>query len=337
MSGEQLSILGKQDPDELIRQAVAEHQPVASYCLFSGGNDSSVLAHRCRDRYDALAFIDTGTAVPGVREFVAEFAEWLGKPLVVYEAGDAFERMVLGDDVWWQRMSAWRVAVPGMTIADMERHNKTHYGVGSGVARTSRMNLEGDVGTGTVNLGAYPHGFPSPPAHGRAYSRLKERQIEKLIREVKTGGRMDRVMLLTGKRRQESARRGRTTQGIELRRAQLYVNPLIDWSTYDMRAYRVEHELPENPVAALLHRSGECNCGAFAQAAEERGMLKGLWPEWWQRIELMEAEAERRGIRWCRWGGYDVDGLMAKEASAEAAGSLCTDCELRQFTLPVAS
>ena len=80
----------REDPDEVVARARAEHKPVATWCLFSGGNDSTVLAHRCREHYDGLAFIDTGTAVPGVAEFVTEFAEWIGKPLRVLHAGDAF-------------------------------------------------------------------------------------------------------------------------------------------------------------------------------------------------------------------------------------------------------
>lgn len=83
-------------PDELVARAKAEHRPVARVCLFSGGNDSSVLAHRCREHYDSLAFIDTGTALPGVREFVEASAERLGKPLIILESGDAYRRLVLG-------------------------------------------------------------------------------------------------------------------------------------------------------------------------------------------------------------------------------------------------
>jgi 3'-phosphoadenosine 5'-phosphosulfate sulfotransferase (PAPS reductase)/FAD synthetase len=86
-------------PDQVVARARAEHKPVATWCLFSGGNDSTVLAHRCRDHYDGLAFIDTGTAVPGVAEFVAEFAQWIGKPLRVMHAGDAFRKLVLGGEV----------------------------------------------------------------------------------------------------------------------------------------------------------------------------------------------------------------------------------------------
>jgi 3'-phosphoadenosine 5'-phosphosulfate sulfotransferase (PAPS reductase)/FAD synthetase len=89
----------REDPDQLGARAKAEHNPITTWCLFSGGNDSTVLAHRCREHYDGLAFIDTGTAVPGVAEFVADFARWIDKPLRVMHAGDAFRKLVLGGTV----------------------------------------------------------------------------------------------------------------------------------------------------------------------------------------------------------------------------------------------
>jgi hypothetical protein len=71
-------------PESVIADAEARHGPfVARVCLFSGGNDSLATAHRCRDHYDELVWVDTGTAVPGVAEFVEEAAGWLGKPLKV--------------------------------------------------------------------------------------------------------------------------------------------------------------------------------------------------------------------------------------------------------------
>jgi 3'-phosphoadenosine 5'-phosphosulfate sulfotransferase (PAPS reductase)/FAD synthetase len=264
---EQLSVLPKQEPESVISGARELFSPIASFCLFSGGNDSTVLAHRCRDAYQALMHIDTGTAVPGVREFVESYAKWLGKPLLVYEAGDAFRDLVLEQG-----------------------------------------------------------GFPGPAGHGRAYTRLKERQIEALVRDFKTGfPRTAKVMLLTGKRRAESARRAKTTAGVEARGGQLFVNPLIDWTTYDMRAYRREHNLPESNVAALLHRSGECNCGAFAEEGE-REMLRALWPEWFvETIGALEQEAQAAGVPACRWG--------ERPPSDEAvdAGPLCSSCEWRQL------
>jgi 3'-phosphoadenosine 5'-phosphosulfate sulfotransferase (PAPS reductase)/FAD synthetase len=301
-------------PDELMNLARADHRPVAAWCLFSGGNDSTVLAHRCREHYQGLAFIDTGTAVPGVAEFVREYAEWLGKPLRVLDAGDAFRVMVLGDLVWWARFIAAHDRQPGLSIETFIARDQHRYGRASG-----------------GGLGQVPHGFPGPGAHGRAYNRLKERQLMMLLRESKQGHpRSARVLFLSGIRRAESRRRAKREAINRLARTSaVFVNPLIDWTGEQMRTYRAEHRLPESPAAALLHRSGECNCGAFAKAREERAMLKALYPEFFAKIEALEAEAQAAGVRWCRWGGYDIRGNRAG-AARERPGLLCESCERRQ-------
>lgn len=264
---EQPSLWPGIDPDELIAEAKREHRPIATFCLFSGGNDSTVLAHRCREHYLRLVFINTGTAVPGVCEFVHAFAGWLDKPLDVYGSVGAWRRLVL-------------------------EHG----------------------------------GFPGPAGHGRAYTRLKERSIEALLRDTKQGHpRTARVLMLTGKRRAESSRRRKTTAGIERRGGQVFVNPLIDWTDSEMRAYRAAHVLPESDVAALIHRSGECNCGAFAEPGE-REMLRSLWPKWFEAtIASLERDAEAAGLSACRWGE------RPPIAVTEEAGPLCSSCEWRLF------
>jgi 3'-phosphoadenosine 5'-phosphosulfate sulfotransferase (PAPS reductase)/FAD synthetase len=80
------------EPEAIIASAAsaAEGPIVSRVCLISGGGDSTVTAHRCRAHYDELAFIDTGTALPGVRDFVIGFAASIGKPLRIYESGPAF-------------------------------------------------------------------------------------------------------------------------------------------------------------------------------------------------------------------------------------------------------
>jgi 3'-phosphoadenosine 5'-phosphosulfate sulfotransferase (PAPS reductase)/FAD synthetase len=309
------SRVGCAGPDELVARACAEHRPVAVWCLFSGGNDSTVLAHRCREHYQGLAWIDTGTAVPGVAEFVREYAEWVGKPLRVLDAGDAFRVMVLGDLVWWARFIAVHQRDPGVSIESF-------------IARDERAHGRASGG----ELGQVPHGFPGPGAHGRAYNRLKERQIMALLRESKQGHpRSTRVLFLSGIRRAESRRRAKHEAINRLARTSaVFANPLIDWAGEDMRSYRAEHRIPESPAAALLHRSGECNCGAFAKAGEERAMLQALYPEFFAGIEALETEAEAAGVRWCRWGGYDIHGNRAGGASRERPGLLCESCESRQ-------
>jgi 3'-phosphoadenosine 5'-phosphosulfate sulfotransferase (PAPS reductase)/FAD synthetase len=301
-------------PDAVVALARAEHDPVAVWCLFSGGNDSTVLAHRCREHYDGLAWIDTGTAVPGVAEFVADYARWLGKPLRVLSAGDAFREMVMGDLVWWARFITAKDADPCLSIEAFIACDEREHGRASG-----------------GEFGQVPHGFPGPGAHGRAYNRLKERQIMALLRESKVGhSRRARVLFLSGIRRAESRRRSkREAISREPGRAAVFACPLIDWSNEEMLAYRREHEIPESSAAALLFRSGECNCGAFASRGE-REMLKALYPEWFTGIEALEAEAQAGGVRWCRWGGYDVHGNRAGEVSRERAGLLCESCEARQ-------
>lgn len=263
-------------PEQVLLQAEDEHGPVvARFALVSGGKDSAVLGHRCRDAYDALAFIDTGTALPGVREHVEQLAAWIGKPLVVYATPPSeYDRLVLGSDV-------------------------------------PRANGEPDVGAG----------FPGPALHGPCYTRLKERAIERLQRDAKAGrGRAARVLLLTGLRRAESQRRSRRP-AVSKKRARVFANPLIDWTNDDVRDYAASAGMPVSDVSELLHRSGECNCGAFAQPGE-RAMLAALFPEWFaSRIAPLEAAAAAAGFGpLATWG----HGLGRPRRSP----ALCSACPL---------
>jgi 3'-phosphoadenosine 5'-phosphosulfate sulfotransferase (PAPS reductase)/FAD synthetase len=307
------------DADELVAEAKARWSPVKTYCLFSGGGDSGVLAHRCRDQYDELLYLDTGTAIPttpgitGVEDHVRSFADWLEKPLAIRRSGDAYRTMVLGDDLWWERFraTAARRRRP-LTIGQMVAADKL-------AGRSS-----------SKQYGQAPLGFPGKGQHGRAYTRLKERRIEEALRQAKQGhARTSKVLFLSGIRRGESRRRAKR-EPLSGRRAAKFCSPLIDWTARDMGHYRSRFDLPASEVAALLHRSGECNCGAFAQAEDERKMMRAFWPEWWALIEALEAEAEARGIRWCRWGGYDLDGNQAA-GSKEKVGPLCANCPTRSF------
>lgn len=282
---QQLSAFEMEGPDDWVRMAKERWGPIKTFCLFSGGGDSAVLAHRCREHYDSLLFIDTNTAVPGVVEFVQEFAAWIGKPLEIRSAGDAYRKMV----------------------------------------------LEG-------------HGFPGKGnrQHAKAFSRLKERPIRSMKNEVKeavSGSRHSsaNVLFLSGIRRDESNRRSNldvfSSDG-----SCRYVNPLIEWTNDRMEQYKEQFQIPKSDVSALLHRSGECNCGAF-ETEGEREMLESLWPEWWREtIAPLEAECEAQGQRWCRWGGYDLDGNQAAGADSleadETGVFLCSGC-VQQMAMAV--
>lgn len=248
-------------PDEVMREAEEFGPFVARIALFSGGGDSTAMLHYALDRgwVSEAAFVDTGTALPGVREHVEQVCAQWRVPLSVWEAGDAFERMVLDP----------------------------------------RM------------------GFPGPGQHGRAYQRLKERQLRRLVKARKSHVR-DRVLFVSGVRRHESKRRA-SRPHVAREGATVWANPLTDWTDEQMRAYKREHDLPVSDVAALMHQSGECGCGAFA-APGEREMRCSLFPEWGRWLTDLEARAEAAGVKNCRWG--------ERPGKAGEAGPMCSDCQL---------
>jgi hypothetical protein len=94
-----------------------------------------------------------------------------------------------------------------------------------------------------------------------------------------------------------------TAQGEWERRGnQVWVNPLRDWSNAEMAEYRREHELPISDVTALTHRSGECNCMAFASKGEPE-FVAAMYPDWFaENIEPLQAAARERGLERCDWG-----------------------------------
>lgn len=173
-------------------------------------------------------------------------------------------------------------------------------------------------------------GFPGPRDHGIVYWRLKELAVNEFIQARKatyTGKGPFRVVLYTGLRRSESLRRSRgitsSTQEIRREGSYVWVNPIIDWTERDVRDYRIEHGLPENPVSALLHRSGECLCGCFIRR-DELAMIEGLYPEVGQRVRALEARVKAAGQVRCKWGADRYD-----ERPVGVVPAMCTDCQLQ--------
>lgn len=164
------------------------------------------------------------------------------------------------------------------------------------------------------------HGFPGPGAHRYVYIWLKERAIQELVRESKTQYK-DRIMLITGVRASESNRRMGHVEPIKRVGAQVWVAPLIDYTKTDLIDYRINNNVPENPVSAILHMSGECLCGAFAKPGEMQD-LEIFFPETARYIHSLEDEARKAGVKQCTWGPRG----KKKIDQSVPVGPLCSDC-----------
>lgn len=146
-------------------------------------------------------------------------------------------------------------------------------------------------------------GFPSgPKSHNSMYWFLKQKPLDGLIRDSKRKPG-DNVMLVTGIRVQESARRMAAGISVPIRRddhARLWVNPILDWSALDCGRYIDAIGLRRNPVVDLLHRSGECLCGALARE-DEIHEIDHWFPAAGERIHRLEAVARTHGLKHTRW------------------------------------
>lgn len=179
-----------------------------------------------------------------------------------------------------------------------------------------------DVGDGYEEL-VREFGFPGPGFHGLPYSRLKERPLRRVIREAKVGHpRTARVALISGVRRQESERRMGLSEPVSRVGAQVWINPFFDYSNAQLADYRREAGVPINDVAALLGKSGECYCGAFAKPDELEDTTALGFPAVEREIRRLERKLRSDGHPACRWGERPPSRLAEQQRAAGQLGML---------------
>lgn len=109
----------------------------------------------------------------------------------------------------------------------------------------------------------------------------------------------------------------------------VWLNPILDWTKIDCGRYLEQEDLPRNRVVDLLHRSGECLCGALARP-EEIHELAEWFPEAALRINRLEKECEKRGMTASVWASREArripDGQDQLFSKADLA-PLCFSCE----------
>jgi 3'-phosphoadenosine 5'-phosphosulfate sulfotransferase (PAPS reductase)/FAD synthetase len=136
-------------------------------------------------------------------------------------------------------------------------------------------------------------------AHNFSYRILKADPLRKAIsRHIRQGKRGVRTLLLNGARAPESENRQLNLRETRMDKGNLWVNLIHDWSAGDRDQYLRLRDVPINPVAIQLCRSGECMCGTM-QTMGDRLEAAAIYPEWGAQLDDLERRAKaKHGWGW---------------------------------------
>jgi len=169
------------------------------------------------------------------------------------------------------------------------------------------------------------HGCPNGPAgHSRAYQRLKERAIYRILMSYKQQ-RTDKVLFVTGIRRAESVKRAAIAQAVNRNGTSniIFCNPLLDWSDNDCTNYRWDNGLPDNPFYSTVKGSGDCQCnwGNFITVRKLQQYSPVLWAE-----RVAELDAISRAKHGYGWDGAIEGQVEMFDDALEPSFGLCSQC-----------
>ncbi len=176
---------------------------------------------------------------------------------------------------------------------------------------------------------AMEYGFPGPAMHGVMYIKLKERPIAQMIREHQKK-KFDRLLLFTGARKQGSERRMGYVVPMRREGARVWLSPLLEWSKADILDYKALHNLPNNEVVDLTHKSGACLCGAFTHLGELQE-IETFYPSVGCRLRALQEQVQAAGFPW-GWEEGPPDYYLQMKRGQVAFpdfSPLCSSCEAR--------
>lgn len=171
------------------------------------------------------------------------------------------------------------------------------------------------------------YGFPGPGHHGKMYNRLKERALRMLQRQSGAncrGKKKRRVMYISGCRSAESKRRMAHTEEVQIDGQRIWVAPLHDWTKLDTSHCLEFANQPRNIVVDLIHKSGECLCGAFVDPESNELEELSRFPQTRQAYEeIMRLISIVKPIHGWGWGEYPT---KKQRACKLKSGVLCHSC-----------
>jgi 3'-phosphoadenosine 5'-phosphosulfate sulfotransferase (PAPS reductase)/FAD synthetase len=111
---------------------------------------------------------------------------------------------------------------------------------------------------------------------------------------------------------------------LEHAKHRLWVCPILNWTALDVGEYMATNAIRRNVVVDLLHRSGECLCGALAHP-DELKQIEFWYPDVGRRIRAIEFACFKAGLPW-RWGGAK---RLQMPPAEQGVFELCQSCETR--------
>lgn len=282
-------------------EVVGERQlapPEQVFTLFSGGGDSSILAHLMRQRSAAMVHVRTGISVPETWEYV---------------------QAVAAD--WGARVHA---AHPDVTYQDLV--------LGKVTIKTGRGKRKAGESAWVGFPGPAAHYFMYQRLKERALERFRSSIVGRRGRSgqiVFLGG------MRWGESSRRFRNAGEYDQWGSVVWCSPIVwwtdSHMAEYRSRYMCNDAHEHAfgrlcrpyvLPLSPVTEKLHMSGDCLCGAYAKPGELDEL--GFWyPDTAAQLHALMDLAKAAGIERCVWGAGNLPG--EKEPGAPV-GMLCSKC-----------
>jgi 3'-phosphoadenosine 5'-phosphosulfate sulfotransferase (PAPS reductase)/FAD synthetase len=279
---------------EILDEALATYPIVGTYWLSSGGNDSAIVGHLLRGRYDAVLHVNTGTGIPETTEYVRDVAAAWGDALHVLHPKNSYADLVLGKVIASTGPNAGKRAVwkgfPGPAGHKvMYRHLKDE------PLMRFRKSVVGDQGRTrkVIYLGGMRW----------AETDRRFRNAEAIDQDGAIVWTSPLVHWTDAHMREYRARH-RCQQDHEHAEHRLCF----------------DGALPLNEVTEHIHMSGECLCGAYAKPGELEE-IEFFYPETAAKLRALEEQVRAADIPACRWGQKPPG-----ETNASPVGRLCSSC-----------
>lgn len=261
----------------LAENAQAGYRITGIVGMFSGGNDSTTLAHIFKDRVTHYAHSNTQIGIEQTRQYVRDTCSRWDIPLLEHRPveGQGYEDLVLGEcKPLTDRAKfpvVWKGGFPGAP----------QHGMFFQRLKERQMDL---VKT-TLNI---------HPRYERVIFIGGRRSEESARRKARFGNKDIRF--------------------IETRGSAVWVSPLLWWTKLDINEYRRHNlDVPRNEVSDLLHMSGECLCGCYAHLNEldeiemwYPGMAKYIQRLMW-RVRRKNLDIPKKTLCW----GWNASGKCA--------------------------